>query len=119
MKLLHLEDNQFDLELTGLWFLREWPGSEIVPVTTRSQYLVALRGGNFDGIVSDSEVSGLMGAEAVKLARLYAPSVPFVFLCGTMSETNRDALIAAGADAVVSKNEPEQMRAAFARLFKK
>jgi CheY-like chemotaxis protein len=118
MRLLHLEDDKFDIELTGIWCSSQWPGTEIVAVSNRSDYLMALRDQQFDGIVSDSEVSGLVGAEAVKLARLYAPAVPFVFLCGTMSDDSRHNLLAAGADAVVSKNEPDEVRETFARLFR-
>ena len=44
------------------------------------------------------EIARQVGADAVRVARLAAPALPYVFYCGTMSETKRAELAALRAE---------------------
>jgi CheY-like chemotaxis protein len=117
VNLLHLEDDPHDLELFAHWCRQQWPECTLRSVGTRQSYIDALRSGQFTGIVSDSGLHDLSGPEAVALARAYAPRIPFLFLCGTISPDKREEMMKAKPDAIVSKDDPKAVRAAFDRLF--
>jgi CheY-like chemotaxis protein len=118
VNLLHLEDDANDLELFAVWCRDQWPECSMTPARDRDTYIAALRSGQFTGIVSDSGLHNLTGAEAVALARAYAPALPFVFLCGAMSPEKKAELTAAKPDALVSKDDPKAVREIFMRLFR-
>ena len=116
MKLLYLEDDPRDVELLQMLCEQEASDCEITPVMDRESFVAALASGVYEGILSDSAVFNLPGAEAVKLARSLAPKLPYVFYCGAMSQTKRAELLAAGPDGVLSKDQPEHIGQAIAIL---
>jgi CheY-like chemotaxis protein len=118
VKLLLLEDDPFDIELTQIGCRDAWVDCEIEAVGNRRDYLAALERGGFDGIISDSGVADLGGDEALRFARERAPGVPFIFLCGAVSGERREELLAAGPDAMVSKDNRDQVIAALQRHFR-
>ena len=107
LRVLHLEDDERDVELLQLTCQRHDPDCEITPATDREGFRRALQSGFFDGIVSDSSVHDLSGPEAVKLARKLAPGRPYVFLCGMMDPVKQLALVRANPDGIFSKDRAE------------
>lgn len=107
LKLLYLEDDVRDVELLLASCQLSEPDCEVTAAANRQEFLRALQGGKFDGIVSDSGVHDLFGADAVGLARKLAPGIPYLFLCGAMEPAKRQALLAARPDGIFSKDEPE------------
>ena len=87
-------------------------------VSDRLAFLKALESGDFAGILSDSAVHDLVGPDAVRVARLVAPMMPYVFYCGTMSATKRADLLAAKPDGIFSKDRPEDLGMAIDLLRK-
>ena len=85
MKILHLEDNPRDAELTHGSVREQWPDCEILTVSTHADFQAALATSP-DLILSDFNIPTYNGLEALRLARTMAPETPFIFLSGTIGE---------------------------------
>lgn len=107
LRVLHLEDDQRDIELLQLACEQSDPDCELTAASSRAAFQRGLQSGFFDGILSDSSVPDLSGVEAVRLARKLAPGLPYVFICGTMDPRNHWDLVAANPDGIFSKDKPE------------
>jgi CheY-like chemotaxis protein len=106
LRLLYLEDDARDVELLQLACQENEPDCELTAAGSRDEFIASLRNGRVDGILSDSGVHDLPGAEAVGVARSLAPRVPYVFLCGVMDPAKRADLLAAMPDGIFSKDRP-------------
>jgi CheY-like chemotaxis protein len=115
-ELLYLEDDVHDVELLQLACKQNEPDCVVTAAMSRADFIASLQSGRFDGILSDSGVHDLFGAEAVQLARGLTPALPYVFLCGVMNETKRMELLAARPDGIFSKDEPADTGRAIALL---
>jgi CheY-like chemotaxis protein len=118
VKLLYLEDDPHDLELLQLVCRHEAPDCEITGASDRTAFIKALEGGQYVGIISDSGVHDLAGPDAVRVARLLAPALPYVFYCGAMAETKRAELASAKPEGIFSKDRPEDLNLAISLLRK-
>jgi CheY-like chemotaxis protein len=118
LRLLYLEDDVHDVELLQLACEQADADCAINAAMSRASFLTGLQSGRFDGILSDSGVHDLLGADAVRLARSLAPGLPYVFLCGMMSDAKRADLLAAKPDGIFSKDRPEDTGLAIALLRK-
>lgn len=118
VKLLYLEDDHQDVELLLMLCQQEAPDCEITAVGDRLAFIQALETGHYDGILSDSGVHDLAGPDALRVARLLAPALPYVFFCGLMSDTKRAGLLAAKPDGIFSKDRPEDLGLAIGLLRK-
>jgi CheY-like chemotaxis protein len=118
LKLVYLEDDSRDFELLQLACRENEPDCELSAAPSREAFMAALRSGRFDGILSDSGVHDLPGAEAVALARNLAPALPYVFLCGVMDPARRADLLAARPEGIFSKDRPEDAGRAIGLLRK-
>jgi CheY-like chemotaxis protein len=114
LTLLYLEDDARDVELLQLTCAENEPDCELVPAMSRTEFVAALQTGRFDGILSDSGVHDLLGADAVRLARSLAPTLPYIFLCGMMDPAKRADLVAANPDGFFSKDQPGDVERAIA-----
>jgi two-component system cell cycle sensor histidine kinase/response regulator CckA len=102
MKILHLEDNKRDAALVKDLLESAWPDCRITVVIAREEYLEAVKSGGFDIVVSDYQIPGFDGMEALTLVREHAPDLPFVFFSGTIGEERAiDAVKAGAADYVI------------------
>lgn len=118
MKVLHLEDDLRDIEMVRIACAREAPDCQLTPVMDRATFFIALQSGRYDGILSDSGVHDLFGADAVKLTRSLDPALPYVFLCGFLGEAKRMDLLAAKPDGIFSKDRAGDVGRAI-RLLRK
>lgn len=98
--------------------LHQEPDCEITAVGDRMAFVKALESGDYAAILSDSGVHDLVGPDAVRVARLLAPAVPYVFYCGTMASAKRAELEAAKPDGIFSKDRPEDLGLAIGLLRK-
>ncbi len=117
MKILHLEDDRHDAELTHVVFHQEWPGCEVAVVSTRPEFLAQLSRGGHDLILSDFKLTNFNGMEALKLAREQRPDVPFLFLSGTIGEDQAIEAMRAGATDYVIKDRPKRLVPAIRRAL--
>ncbi len=116
MKILHLEDSPQDAELIHVGLLEEWPQCEITVVSNRSDFQAGLTS-KPDLILSDYNMPGYNGVEALKLAHAQVPDIPFIFLSGTIGEERAlDALRLGAADYVI-KDRPKRLVPAVRRAL--
>lgn len=103
IRLLLLEDNPLDAELT-IEVLRagayecDWQRVE-----TRQAFQAALDGGGYDIILADLNLPGFSGLEGLKLYRQADLDAPFVFVSGTLGEELAVETMRAGATDYVLK----------------
>ncbi len=90
IRILHLEDDANDRDLTCAALDAGGIDADIVTVADGPAYKEALRAGEFDLVLSDYSVPGLDGVAALTLAQQRFPGIPFILISGTLDE---DALI--------------------------
>lgn len=116
MKILHLEDNPRDAELTHLGLLEQWPDCEIQVVASRIDFQAALATSP-DLVLSDFNMPGYNGLEALRHARATAPEIPFIFLSGTIGEERALEALRSGASDYVIKDRPKRLIPAVERAL--
>ena len=86
LRLLHLEDNQDDVELVATSLRAAGIPCLSHRVETKQTFLKALQQGGFDLILADYAVPMFDGAAALALAHRLCPDVPFIFISGALVE---------------------------------
>lgn len=119
MRILHLEDNGADAELTLATLREEWGDCESEVVATRAAYQPALLRGGHDVILSDFSLVSFDGLEGLYLARQYRPEVPFIFFSGTIREEVAVEAMRDGASDYVLKDRPRRLVMAIRRALQK
>jgi len=104
MKVLHLEDNSSDAELTHDWLLAHWPDCVVTSVASEQEFNVALTQDVFEVILADLQGAGYDGRSSLRVARQRCPNTPFVFLSRTIDEEQAFALVREGASDYVFKD---------------
>jgi len=103
LRILNLEDNERDAELTEAMISARWPECRFVRVDTREEFISALDE-DIDLILSDYTMPGFNGREALLLAREKRPEVPFLFVSGTIGEDAAVEALKSGATDYVLKH---------------
>jgi signal transduction histidine kinase/CheY-like chemotaxis protein len=102
-RILHLEDSPEDAELIAMLLGQEGLAGDLVWVTTRQAFVVALAE-PWDLILADYSLPGIRGRQALELALEHCPEVPFIYISGTMGEvTAIDCLHHGAADYILKK----------------
>jgi signal transduction histidine kinase len=117
MNILHLEDNARDAELLHAQFTEEWPDCQIETVAQREDFLAQLEK-RPDLILSDFNMPGFNGLEALHLARERNPETPFIFLSGTIGEDRAIEALQHGAADYVLKDRPKRLVPAMKRALR-
>lgn len=118
LKLLLLEDSPFDAELLSEELKEAYPRARLVVVSDGAGYVDALARGSFDVILSDHELAGYSGTEALDHARAHAPFVPFIFVSGVIGEDNAVELLKQGATDYVSKGRLSRLPVVLERAMR-
>ena len=118
MKILHLEDNPGDATLVRDMLSAEWPDCVITVVDSRDAFLQALAAGGYDLVLSDYQLPGFNGLEALELVRRHASHVPFVFLTGTLGEERAIEAVRAGAADYVIKDRMQRLPVTIQRVMR-
>jgi CheY-like chemotaxis protein len=116
LRLLLLEDSADDADLLAIELAGAGLEAELRRVATRGAYAAALAGFAPDIVVSDYDLPGFSGGEALLLARAHDPALPFVVLSGFVAEDRPADDRAHGADAWVCKDDLHDMPAVLRRL---
>ncbi|WP_295857284.1 response regulator [uncultured Xylophilus sp.] len=104
LSVLLLEDSAFDAELLQEQLLRSYPHATLQHVRDGRSFAAAIARGGFDVILSDHDLGGYTGVEALDLAHAQVPDVPFIFVSGVIGEDNAAELLKRGATDYVSKS---------------
>ena len=117
LHILHLEDDSRDAELVrGVLRRGDLADAVVQLAATRAEFLAAMEAGGFDVILSDTEVPGIDGVEALQIARQKYPGIPFLFVSGHSQEAGRVATLrAAGASDCLLKSQTGQLAEAIQR----
>lgn len=103
LRILNLEDNARDAELTEEMISARWPECHFIRVDTKEDFLAALDG-DLDLILSDYTMPGFNGREALLLSREKRPEIPFLFVSGTIGEDAAVEALKNGATDYVLKH---------------
>ncbi|HUQ93987.1 MAG TPA: response regulator [Bryobacteraceae bacterium] len=103
LRILLVEDNPLDAELILATLAHEGVGCDAVRVETRADFLQAIEKDSFDVILSDCSLPSFDGFSALKIASEKLPSVPFVFVSGSMGEELAIESLKSGATDYVLK----------------
>src|SRR5579862_2452286 len=117
LHILLIEDSEADAELT-LWRLRR-AGYQCscTRVVNETEMRSALRARTPDLILSDFTLPAFDGMAALAVAREVAPSVPFIFLSGTIGEERAIEALKCGAIDYVLKSNPKRLVPAVERAL--
>ena len=103
LRILLIEDHQPDAELLERELRRDGLQFVLHRVDTREAFERALGDLRPDVILSDSNVPGFGGTEALKLAMERAPDVPFIVVSGAVDQDRKTEAIQRGATDYVQK----------------
>ncbi|MGH8024491.1 MAG: response regulator [Limisphaerales bacterium] len=103
LRILNLEDNARDAELTEAMVSARWPQSNFIRADSREEFIAALEE-DIDLIISDYTMPGFSGREALLLAHEKRPDVPFLFVSGTIGEDAAVEALKNGATDYVLKH---------------
>ena len=109
LALLLLEDSAFDAELLQETLRLSAPPAVCTLVRTEEEFTRALQQHHFDAVLSDYEVPGFGGGQALEITRRLAPQLPFIFVSGVIGEDNAVELMRGGATDYVSKGRLERL----------
>jgi PAS domain S-box-containing protein len=103
LRILNLEDNERDAELTEEMISARWPECNFIRVETREEFIAALEE-DLDLILSDYTMPGFSGRDALLLAREKCPEIPFLFVSGTIGDDAAVEALKNGATDYVLKH---------------
>ena len=116
IRILHLEDDAHDAELVREFLAAERVPAAIDRVWTRADFSAALDQ-DYDLILADHKLPSFDGEQALELARDRAPSVPFIFVSGTLGEDVAVEALKHGATDYVTKQRLERLPAVVERAL--
>lgn len=119
IRILMLEDSALDAELIVAQLAR----GMAVPFTvhrvwTRDAFLAGLEGDRHDVILADHVLPGFDGDTALALASERAPSIPFIFVSGTLTEELAVQALTRGARDYVVKQRLQRLPDAIVRAIR-
>lgn len=117
MNILHLEDNRRDAELVQHLLAMEWPEVRVTVVTGREDFAAALDLYEPDVILSDFNLPGFSGRDALALARERRSEIPFIFVSGTIGEDSAVESVHAGAADYLLKDRLQRLPLAIRRAL--
>jgi PAS domain S-box-containing protein len=110
LQVLLLEDSRFDAELIRECLRRHYPQAQVRVACDEAGFAAALAARPQPQLVlSDHELPGFSGAQALELVRAQAPRLPFIFVSGVIGEDNAVELLKRGATDYVSKSRLERL----------
>ena len=89
VRILLVEDSELDAELLIEQLLEAGLDAEFLRVDGAEDMRAALAGDPFDLVLSDMELPGFSGYQALEILREHDPRLPFVFFSGTIGEVRR------------------------------
>jgi PAS domain S-box-containing protein len=104
LRVLLLEDSRFDAELLREPLRASYPNAVLEVVRDEAGFVAAITAQAFDLILSDYELPGFSGEQALAEARAKSPRVPFIFVSGVIGEDNAVEMLKRGATDYVSKS---------------
>lgn len=103
LRVLSLEDDPIDAELVRETLASDGIPCDITRVDTEADFIASLDERGYDLILADYTLPAFDGLSALKIARQRWPSVPFIFVSGTLDEEIAIEALKVGATDYVFK----------------
>ncbi len=117
VRVLHLEDDPWDVDLVREALLADGLAYEVTSVATREEFARALERGGVDVVLSDFAIPAFDGLSALALVRGRAPYLPFILVSGTLGEEAAIESVRAGATDYVLKHRLSRLGPAVRRAL--
>jgi two-component system cell cycle sensor histidine kinase/response regulator CckA len=117
LRILLVEDDRLDAELTKETLHNEGLACEIRRVETRADYLAALEEGSCNLIISDYSLPAFDGMTALSIAQQTCPDIPFILISGRFGEEIAIEALKSGATEYVLKQRLERLAPAVLRAL--
>ncbi|HXT71551.1 MAG TPA: ATP-binding protein [Vicinamibacterales bacterium] len=104
VNVLMVEDSEDDARLLKIELQRKGFAPEVTRVDTGPALRNALATGEWDVVISDHNMPGFSGDEALSLVKCFDPELPFIVVSGTRGEEHAVAAMRAGASDFIVKN---------------
>jgi len=104
VRVLMVEDNDNDAVLINRELGRLTPEPAVQHVRTKPAFSAALEGFAPDAILSDHNIPGFSGWEALELAQRARPDVPFILVTGSLDEETAVRYLKGGAADYILKD---------------
>jgi PAS domain S-box-containing protein len=118
LRVLMLEDSRFDAELVGDCVLAAFPSAHLELVSTEDDFVAAIASGVHHIVLSDYELPGFSGAQALQHVVAASPGTPFIFVSGVIGEDNAVEMLKRGATDYVSKGRLERLPVVMERALR-
>lgn len=109
IRILHVEDNPFDRDLVRHALEKEQDGFVLTQAITQTEFTARLAEGDYDLVLSDFNILGFEGLQAIEAVHAKDPQMPVVVVTGTGSEETAVIALKRGAADYVIKT-PEHIR---------
>lgn len=119
LKILHLEDVEFDADLVSRVLKKEKFVSEIKVVDTKEAYVQALIEFAPDVVLSDHTLPSFNSREALNIFLQSGMKIPFILVTATISEEYAVSVIKAGANDYIVKDHLEKLPEAIVNSLQK
>jgi two-component system cell cycle sensor histidine kinase/response regulator CckA len=117
LRILHVEDSENDSEIIRQILLQDGINCEIERRETQDEFIERLQTNSYDLIFADCALPGFGGMHALELARVHAPSTPFIFVSGSMAEDSAIDSLRNGATDYVLKGRLSRLVPAVRRAI--
>jgi signal transduction histidine kinase len=117
IKILHLEDSIKDAELIHSIIEEDRIEHDYFLADNKTDFLKILTSSNIDIILSDYSLPDYNGKEALAVSRKKYPTIPFIFISGTMGEDAAINAMLDGATDYVLKYKLERLVPAIKRAL--
>lgn len=117
IRILHLEDDPADALLVSDLFAAKGLAAATKVVSQRAEFLAALGAETWDLILSDFQLKGFNGLDALKVVRERLPLTPFILLSGKIGEEAAIESLRAGATDYVLKSNRDRLVPAVRRAL--
>ena len=104
LQILHLEDSEFDHELTLAHLARGQVRARVRRIDSEAEFLGALDERGWDAIISDYNLPGFSGLVALDLLKASGRDVPFILVSGEIGEDTAVEAMRNGASDYLLKN---------------
>jgi len=119
IKILHLEDVEFDADLVSRVLKKHKLDAAIKVVDNKEAYVAALIELAPDVILSDHTLPSMNSQEALNIFLQSGLKIPFILVTATISEEYAVSIIKAGADDYILKDKLESLPAAIVSSLQK
>ena len=117
LHILHLEDDPNDSALVQSMLKEGGISCTTTRVQTEKDFVAALELGGIDLILSDYTMPAFDGLSALKIARAAQPSLPVIFVSGTLGEERAIESLRSGATDYVLKGKLSRLAPAVSRAM--